>query len=659
MTSPWTPSTASLAPAVMSTPDQRLLEETGDGNVWILFTTGIIVGTLLLEMGFVSLIAICRTCQVRKEKRLKEHIYHTIGEEQRSTIATENRPSSSVTLTHYVNLPKVETHTQPVDIPTNTTTMTSSTTKARSDTITNSAYSAGIHYACIPGEPSPPKDGAESKPSSMSEHVYSVIKDEKSTAKKQTQGAKVQVQAKQKETQKQPHQELQHRYQNEPLEGKRGTGLSAGNHANQPVEMESDRFIELMPRNLKAYDTLKRGEQQEFPEVSLLTTSGSYDKLLSPDECPVDLTAAKFNPYGQLSDEFLNDTEIPIIETAFNPYDDIVSAMSQHPSLQASTNCSTAVSRNDLAGSHGKLDEPNSHNVDPNDEMSHTYDVIDELQKQIHILSQSIPTLDMYGYEDLDKIKPVPKASMSIPILDVAGYEDFDAVKPTKDPALSKRQLTKATDVNFGLYPYPYEDMAAKKRGRHSVAGVIGTEECPPLVPPHTIESLYTAVQKKPRSSTITQAGAAAAGEVKKKPLLDEKHLTTGTRSKKSSSTNDLDVPPPVPKLTVDAFYTAVQKPKKSSEKPPQIPPKFDVDTNPPSQLVASLYADVRKKPKVMGPDHVVADDEVPPPRPPKTLEEHYLLAQKEGVIPPLPPRTVERLYSDMYRHREEKVTEL
>ena len=619
---------------------------------------------LLLESGFVLIIVISRIGQVKKEIRLKEHIYYTIGHEQRSTRPVENNPSL-VTLTHYVNLPLVETQTQPVDIPTNTT---STTKQQRSDTITNSAYSAGIHYDCIPGEPMPTTAAGESKASPASEHLYSVIKDEMSTTKKQTHTQATETGAHMKPPKQPPeqqYQDQQDQYRSEPLGGRIGTRTSADNYVNQPVELQSEAFMELMPGNLEAYDTLKRDQHEEIPEVSLLMTSGPYDKLLSPDEDPLDLTAAKFNPYGQLSDEYLNDTEIPIIDTEFNPYDDIVGVSSQHPSLQVSANCSATVSNNDLATSRQKHSETNPHQTDAEIETLHAYDAIDELQKQIHILSQSIPTLDFYGYEDLEKIAPAPKASRSIPMLDSAGYEDLDTVKPQQMVPHSKRQLTKTKDVSFGLKPPPYDDyLAGKRKERHSIAGITDSGEHPPLIPPRTIESMYTAVQKKPRSSTITQAAAAATTSGgKENPTLDERHMTTGNRPQRSLSTNDFldSLPRPVP--STEALYTAVNKPKKNSEGAPPIPPKTDTETNSPvfpPKSVDSLYTAVSKKPKATKTD---VDDatggEVPPPRPPKTLEEHYLAVQGEGTIPPLPPRTVERLYSGVYRHKEMKQTEL
>ena len=645
-------STPMPTPTMVSTPLNMTLKETGERSTWIGSVSGIISGALLLGLGLVLTLVQCRKRQIRKERLLKEHLYYTIGDRPPNPVAAlaDSSTDQPITLTNYVNLPQVEpASTKPIDIPGTTG------TRNIAESITNSAYSGGIHYDRIPGE-------SDSKPASTaaSEHVYSVIKDkDEASAKKQAAAQTTRKQQKASEV---------------ASKGKAVVAERAKNGANmlgavaQPVDMEGEGFIELLPRNMQAYDSLKRESHQEIQELSILLTSGTYDQLLSPEEEQSNKKDKKgfiFSPYGGESDD-----ESPTSENDdnMNPYDDTVGIKSQLSSLQAIANGQNSDNnrdKNDPSAGSGKLNKkPVSLEVDQSSEMAHAYDAIDELQKQIHILSQSIPTLDLYGYEDLDKVKPTPKSSRSIPTLDVAGYEDLDAVvKPAQKQPIPKRQLN-YTDIGFDSHFY--ESIMEKKAGRHSLGAVLDVEESPPSVPARTIESMYTAVQKKPKSSTI--AAHAATGE-KKAKRLEELYST----SKKSSSTTDLfEVPPPVPPLTVEAFYTAVQKPKKrpaakSSARPgerdsPLLPPKGNIEENSPTvppKTVASMYTVVQKQPKAKKATNVEVPtfefEEVPPPIPPKTVEEAYLAAQKEGKIPPIPPRAHERVYSGVYRHKEKQ----
>ena len=199
-----------------------------------------------------------------------------------------------------------------------------------------------------------------------------------------------------------------------------------------------------------------------------------------------------------------------------------------------------------VAGISSSVNQPQ---LDQESEMEHAYEVLDELQKQIHILSQSIPMLDVFGNEVApgpSKIKPAaPKISRSIPtLLDMAGYEDLDAVRPNQAqafPKVKRKPVQVQSGIDFGT------DFCANKT----------SEECPQLVPPHTTESLYTAAQKK---QSITRAGI---GE-KTKP--GEPVYSVVQKKMKAFSVSDLtEDPPPVPPMTAEALYTAVQKPKKTS----------------------------------------------------------------------------------------------
>ena len=78
-----------------------------------------------------------------------------------------------------------------------------------------------------------------------------------------------------------------------------------------------------------------------------------------------------------------------------------------------------------------------------------------------------------------------------------------------------------------------------------------GEEEIPPIPPLHTVEELYTAVQKKPKSRSN------ADGNKDKIPLAD-----------------DRETAPPIPTHTVEELYTAVmKKPKGNTEDKKAAPP--------------------------------------------------------------------------------------
>ena len=78
-----------------------------------------------------------------------------------------------------------------------------------------------------------------------------------------------------------------------------------------------------------------------------------------------------------------------------------------------------------------------------------------------------------------------------------------------------------------------------------------GEEETPPIPPPHTVEELYTAVQKNPKSNSN------ADGNKDETTLAD-----------------DTETAPPIPPHTVEELYTAVmKKPKGNTEDKKAAPP--------------------------------------------------------------------------------------
>ena len=118
-------------------------------------------------------------------------------------------------------------------------------------------------------------------------------------------------------------------------------------------------------------------------------------------------------------------------------------------------------------------------------------------------------------------------------------------------------------------------------------------EEAPPI-PPHTVEELYAAVQKKPKHRSNadgdkddhnipphTVEEAHVAGE---KPLQNttEDPYTVVMKKPKDGSTEITETAPPIPPHTVEELYTAVMKMPKSDAKEEKAPPKppFMVDKN-------------------------------------------------------------------------------
>ena len=113
-------------------------------------------------------------------------------------------------------------------------------------------------------------------------------------------------------------------------------------------------------------------------------------------------------------------------------------------------------------------------------------------------------------------------------------------------------------------------------------------EETPPIPPLHTVEELYTAVQKKPknRSNAHNNKDEApqphAAKEMqttggKPSQSATEDLYTAVMKNPKDSSADDSETAPPIPPHIVEELYTAVMKKPNSGaedeEEAPPIPP--------------------------------------------------------------------------------------
>lgn len=207
-------------------------------------------------------------------------------------------------------------------------------------------------------------------------------------------------------------------------------------------------------------------------------------------------------------------------------------------------------------------------------DIEQAYEELDELEKQINILSQSIPMLDVFGNEIVKPTPPVPKISRSIPtLLDMAGYEDVDAVR--QNQAWTKIGKPATAIEQSGVDVAGYEDLDAvrpkqrRKPTAEQLQGNAGTnfgadkvaastsdhDKSPPLASTHTMDK---DVDKK-------QSAVQAAGENKER--TKEPVYSVVQKKPKAFSVSDLteEQPPPVPPMTAEALYTAVQKPKKKT----------------------------------------------------------------------------------------------
>lgn len=214
--------------------------------------------------------------------------------------------------------------------------------------------------------------------------------------------------------------------------------------------------------------------------------------------------------------------------------------------------------------------------VDEKEEMEQAYKVLDEIEKQFHILSQSIPMLDVYGNEIVKPPPPAPKISRSIPtLLDIAGYEDVETVKKKQAQATAtklRKPVATATQ-QLGVDVAGYEDIDA---ARPSQKRMVATKE------PHVGAGANFYADKAVASSSSHDKSLAsthtmqplhkggervvqAVGENTKKTENEPVYSVVQKKPKAFSVSDLTEEPPPVPPMTVEALYTAIQKPKKNT----------------------------------------------------------------------------------------------
>jgi hypothetical protein len=142
--------------------------------------------------------------------------------------------------------------------------------------------------------------------------------------------------------------------------------------------------------------------------------------------------------------------------------------------------------------------------------------------------------------------------------------------------------------------PHTIEELYTAVEKKPKTGEPKGEEETPPIPPPHTVEELYTAVQKKPKNAECNK------DEVPRPDIVEEMH-TVGEK------------PSQIPQNATEDLYTAVMKKPKDSS-------RCDTETAPPipPHTVEELYTAVMK-----APESGVEDEEEAPPIPQYTVREN------------------------------------
>jgi hypothetical protein len=155
-------------------------------------------------------------------------------------------------------------------------------------------------------------------------------------------------------------------------------------------------------------------------------------------------------------------------------------------------------------------------------------------------------------------------------------------VVPYAGPSASTRENITKQEINS---PHTIEPLYTAVEKKPKVGKPKGEEETPPIPPPHTVEELYTAVQKKPKNAECNK------DEVPRPDIVEEMHTvgekpsqipqnatedlyTAVMKKTKDHSTADTETAPPIPPHTVKELYTAViKKPKSGAEDEEEAPP--------------------------------------------------------------------------------------
>jgi hypothetical protein len=156
------------------------------------------------------------------------------------------------------------------------------------------------------------------------------------------------------------------------------------------------------------------------------------------------------------------------------------------------------------------------------------------------------------------------------PVLPYSGHESSTQEK--KENAAKK-------EINS---PHTIEQLYTAVEKKPKVGEPKGEEETPPIPPPHIVEELYTAVQKKQKGSNADRNKDEAPPQhtemctAREKPsqILRNTAEDLYTAVMKDSSRDDTQTAPPIPLHTVEELYTTVVKtPKSSAEDEEEAPP--------------------------------------------------------------------------------------
>jgi hypothetical protein len=137
-----------------------------------------------------------------------------------------------------------------------------------------------------------------------------------------------------------------------------------------------------------------------------------------------------------------------------------------------------------------------------------------------------------------------------------------------------KENITKL-EINS---PHTIEELYTAVEKKQKIGEPKGEQETPPTPPPHTVEELYTAVQKKPKCRfkaesnkdeapplhTVEEMHTAGEKPSQIPQNVTEDLYTAVVKKPNDSSRDDTEAPPSIPPHTVEELYTAVMKTPKS-----------------------------------------------------------------------------------------------
>ena len=193
-------------------------------------------------------------------------------------------------------------------------------------------------------------------------------------------------------------------------------------------------------------------------------------------------------------------------------------------------------------------------------------------QQSLQVAQKSIGEQPTYAAIDKSKKKKFKADEKGPTVSPYAGHE-----VPSASAQEEKEKVTKE-DIPS---PHTIEQLYTAVNKKEKVCEP-NDEEQAPRIPPHTVEELYTAVQKKPKGRSnadhnIPPHTEEKAYVAKEKPLHTtiKDPCTAAMKNPKDGSTENTDTAPPIPPHTVEELYSAVMKtPKRAVEEEEKAPPK-------------------------------------------------------------------------------------